>query len=172
MNFATAFPTQTFNPPPKREEMREILLDPQDDWLREFSFYPNYKDNKLVSIKCHYQGKVWQLGRLILHPVPDDKQIDHRSGDVCDHRRDNMRIVTPTQNLTNRRTMSASGYKGVRKHRVDPRWEAYITFQQKFISLGYFDTAEEASYAYDDAARDLHKEYGRYNHPRVGEQQA
>jgi hypothetical protein len=39
-------------------------------------------------------------------------------------------------------------------------------------TVGHFATAEEASYAYDTAAREAQGEFARLNHPREGEQQA
>jgi HNH endonuclease len=83
--------------------------------------------------------------------------IDHINGYKDDNRIGNLRECTNTQNQwnTQRRTL---GLKGAQKLR-NGRWRASILVDDKNQYLGYFDTAEEASAAFYEAARKLHGEF-------------
>jgi hypothetical protein len=80
------------------------------------------------------------------------QQVDHINGNGLDNRRCNLRPTTHALNQANkRRVWSASKYKGVTR-RGGNRWRAYITVAGQFMSLGSFDTPEDAAQAYDMAA--------------------
>ncbi len=89
------------------------------------------------------------MHRLIMD-CPDGMDVDHINGDGLDNRRENLRIVTRSQNLRNRKTFknSKSGFKGVIFNPVNGKWKA-------IINLGTFDTSEEAAKAYDEAIKKL-----------------
>lgn len=56
-------------------------------------------------------------------------------------------------------THNTSGYRGVSWHRALQKWTARINFRGKTYNLGYYDSAEEASAAYQRAKKDLHEKY-------------
>lgn len=89
---------------------------------------------------------------------PEGMLIDHANGDGADNRWVNLRLATPGENSRNRRT--ASEFKGVRQTKSG-RYRAHIT-------LGVFDTAEEAAAAYDHAARLYHGLFAAVNLPEAG----
>jgi hypothetical protein len=72
-----------------------------------------------------------------------------------------MREATFSQNQHNRPKPrnNTSGYKGVSWNTRYQKWEAKIMHERKHIWLGWFDTAEEASQMYADAAHKYHKEF-------------
>ncbi len=115
--------------------------------------------------------KNYRLTRMLLNP-PNDRYIDHINGDTRDNRRENLRIVEKANNQMNMRTPShnTSGYKGVSYSREKQRYRAYISLNNKTKHIGYFDTAEEAARAYDEAARFYFGEFACVNFPREGEQ--
>lgn len=95
-------------------------------------------------------------------------QIEHRNNDGTDDRWDNLRPATQTQNTYNNsiRRDNTSGYKGVHPYRRgnSSRWVAQIGKQH----LGYFNAAEEAARAYDEAAAEAYGEFAFLNfHRRV-----
>lgn len=90
-------------------------------------------------------------------------QIDHINMMRDDNRIANLRLATNSQNTMNRKVQSnsASGFRGVRLHKASGLWHARITANGRAHSLGYWKTPEEASKAYQDAARVHHKEFTR-----------
>lgn len=76
---------------------------------------------------------------------PENCHIDHINGCKTDNRRCNLRIVTPSFNLRNvrRRSNNTSGVNGVARSKSG-KWRAYITVNQKQISLGTYSSIDEA----------------------------
>ena len=99
--------------------------------------------------------------RLAREIVSTSSQLlaDHKNRNTLDNRRGNLREATSRQNAQNRskRRTSESGCKGVVRH--GKKWRARITINGKQIRLGVFLTKEEASKAYENAARVHFGEY-------------
>ena len=102
------------------------------------------------------------LERKLGRPIAKGMVTDHINGDGLDNRRENLREATQLQNMRNLqlRKDNTSRYKGVRKL-ASGRWEARLNEQ----SIGYYDTAEEAGFAYDKTAFEQWGEYAKLNHP-------
>jgi hypothetical protein len=86
--------------------------------------------------------------------------VDHINGVRHDNRWSNLRVVSHRTNIENRKGPNANsktGLLGVHFSRSDNKFKAQITVNYKFVSLGRFDTAEEASKAYMAARRRLHQ---------------
>jgi hypothetical protein len=81
--------------------------------------------------------------------------IDHINGVRDDNRICNLRAVTHKENLRNRHQPShaKSGVVGV--HQIGNRWQARIRVDWKHISIGLFDTKEEAAAARAEYAASL-----------------
>lgn len=90
-------------------------------------------------------------------------EVDHINGDILDNRWENLRIATHSQNGKNRGAPSnnTSGYKGVSFHRKNGKWRAAIHSEGKKYHLGYFNSAELASQAYEEAAKIHHGNFAR-----------
>ena len=69
---------------------------------------------------------------------------DHIDGNRLNNKRENIRFVTQQQNAWNHKDLSTckSGVSGVYKQ--SGRWRAHIFRDGKHISLGMYDTKEEA----------------------------
>jgi hypothetical protein len=104
------------------------------------------------------------LHQLLMQP-PDGMQVDHRNLNGLDCQRNNMRVCTLGQNLSNRlpRTDNKCGFKGVYWFSRDSCWKAEICSNSKTRHLGYFRNIEDAARAYDSAARRLHGDFARTN---------
>jgi hypothetical protein len=87
------------------------------------------------------------------NPKGSDLIVDHMDWDRLNNQRSNLRLVTRSQNNTNKRTQSKSGYRGVGK--VDNKWRAQISVKGNNVILGLFTTAEEAANAYNSKAVEL-----------------
>lgn len=128
---------------------RVILLDDEDyDFVisnnirltiqnagRKHSYarYYIYKNGKRKSVLLH---------RIIMK-CPKNKVIDHINHDTFDNRKSNLRIVTHRTNSCNMKT-NTSGVPGVGYHKATKKWRAYYNKNNKHISLGYYNTKQEA----------------------------
>lgn len=55
-----------------------------------------------------------------------------------------------------KRVDNSSGYRGVYFDKRANRWKAYIGYRRKKISIGYFDTPEDAYRAYKNKVKELY----------------
>lgn len=106
------------------------------------------------------------LHRYIMN-VTEAEEVDHIDKNGLNDQRHNMRVATRTENARYRvvpQTENGSGYRGVRLH--GSRWQAKIQIAPGVrISLGTFETPEEAARAYDAAAKEHHGEFAVLNFP-------
>src|SRR5688572_1565148 len=83
---------------------------------------------KYAVAKLH--GKTTYLHRLIMQ-APAGMEVDHRDGNGLNNRRENLRLVTRTQNLFNphNRRLPQCGYRGVSPE--GKRWVARAQLGRK-----------------------------------------
>ncbi len=103
-------------------------------------------------------GKEYRAHRLawfMTHGAWPPADLDHINHIRSDNRLSNLREATRSENLGNSRMASnnTSGFKGVHLHKASGRWQAYITFNYKRQSLGYFNSPQAAAAAYLEAAK-------------------
>lgn len=136
----------------------EILVSDKD--YKKVSLYRWYLERKKNTnyVKTHslYMGKVrwFYIHQLILGTVAcgHKLQIDHKNHNGVDNRRKNIKIVTHSDNIKNRRKhRGASIYTGVSKH-SNNKWLARININGKQKSIGVFINEIDAAKAYNKAA--------------------
>ena len=83
--------------------------------------------------------------------IPD---IDHKDGDKSNNRIDNLRSATRVQQNGNSTLAkhNTSGHKGVSFRKDRKKWRAFISINDKFVHLGYFDNQSDAIKRYSEAA--------------------
>lgn len=89
---------------------------------------------------------------LELVPAPGQGRwrvsVDHINGDKLDNRRENLRLLSRPQQMTNLadglRSSNTSGHRGVSLIRKSGKWMAHATVDGRSVSLGAFATREEA----------------------------
>lgn len=156
---------------PTIERLRESLrYDPVTGalyWIRKAGNYPpgspagrldpkdGYKSLQIdwVGILCHRVCWALHTGAW------PKEQIDHINGDKSDNRIENLREATHAQNMRNKRGWGKSGVKGVCWIEADQKWRANIGLGRKVIYLGQFDTIEEATAVYIEAADRIQGEF-------------
>ena len=98
--------------------------------------------------------------------IMGEKNIDHRSGDLLDNRKNNLRGCSHQENIFNSRVLgknNTSGYKGVSLGRSGEKWIAQIKINYKNIYLGLFSDKIDAAMAYNNAAVKYFGEFAKIN---------
>ena len=85
------------------------------------------------------------------------RDVDHADGNKAHNAWKNLRVATRAQNNANakRPKNNTSGFKGVSRI-SEKQWRAYITYNKRQISLGYFDCPAAAHFAYLVAAHEYY----------------
>ena len=144
-----------------------VLIDVCDIHLsasRKWRFRRSGGVRSYEYVTANTDAKQLFLHREIMCASPG-QVVDHINEDRLDNRRANLRFVTLTQNMRNRKKHSSgvsSRFKGVCSTK-SRRWKAFIRNGEKQLYLGTFDNESEAAYAYDMASLQLHGEFGRRN---------
>lgn len=77
---------------------------------------------------------------------PGSNMIDHIDCDPSNNRPENLRVATPSQNITNSKVVKAvSGYRGVTWNARNAKWEAAVAHNGRNRYLGIFENIEEAA---------------------------
>lgn len=99
------------------------------------------------------------LSRIIGRELEGHELVDHINGNGLDNRRSNLRLANRQTNTLNtgKRSHNTSGYKGVDFNQN--KWRARIRLNNKEITIGRFDTPEQAHAAYCAKAKELHGEF-------------
>lgn len=170
----------------KLKDGKTIQIDEEDLHLFEgrrtwHSYFDGWNWYVRRSTTVNKKTKMYLLHREIMEITDPKILIDHIDGDGLNNMKSNLRICTHSENKKNRRnksTKNSSMYLGVslkttkykyktkngeEKISVSKRWEARIQHNKKQISIGLFNTEEEAAIAYNNEAVKLHKEFAHIN---------
>lgn len=125
-----------------------VKVDLDDvDRLRSIPWFYNMQSG-------YIQTKKLGLQRFIMS-TPKNKITDHINGDKFDNRKSNLRIVTPLQSQMNTNRIGVGYRKDTKKYR------AYAAQNSKHISLGVYDTYEEACKAREQYEIENYGEFRR-----------
>lgn len=99
---------------------------------------------------------VHRLAFLYMTGAWPKHEVDHIDGDRSNNRWANLREATGSQNKYNTSTRghNTTGFRGVYRTKNGHQFVARIKIGDKRIALGSFDTAEQASEAYEQAAKE------------------
>lgn len=134
------------------------IVDDEDyEYLSQFKWYAG------KSRKTYYaQRGAWidgELKTVKMHHVIMGKKpgfvVDHINGNGLDNRRENLRLVTPRQNLQNRHITRTSQYPGVCWRKDTRKWNAWIRIGKRNVNLGSFNDEYQAFLAYKYAVEQL-----------------
>lgn len=111
-------------------------------------------------------------GKILMHRLlicaVDGLLVDHKNHNTLDNRKDNLRICTRAQNMWNRKkTCGTSLYKGVYFHKKTQKWAACISLNNKSIHLGVYKNECDAAIAYNNAAKNLFKDFAFLNEVKL-----
>jgi len=123
------------------------------------------KGYKLVDISKNGIKKTFTVHRLVALAFlenPDNKQmIDHIDENKSNNNVKNLRWATSKENGCNqgKQINNTSGFKGVSFNKHANKYQASININGKIKYLGVFETAEEASQAYEAKAKVIHGDF-------------
>ena len=126
------------------------------------------RGGKFYARHAWIEDGVWKhvkMHRFILGLGPRRPYVDHKNGNGLDNRRENIRIATHSQNLTNSGGYGRLGFKGVTDK--GSSYVATINRDGERIYLGTYDKAEDAARIYDAAALMVHGEFAWTNYPDI-----
>jgi len=103
--------------------------------------------------KNHFVHNVITL--CYLGEKPQGYQTDHINSIKTDNRLENLQYITPQQNNQKKKTINGRNIKGYFLTKYG-KYRASITVDNKKISLGTYDTEEEARQVYIDAKLKYH----------------
>jgi hypothetical protein len=114
-------------------------------------------------VKGYVNGDIIGLHTYLMNPPPG-YEVDHINNDGEDNRRSNLRIVTRSQNLMNRRAnkKGTSQYIGVYHELYTGRWCAAVKKDGK-IWRQRCNSEIEAAELRDEMAKEWFGEYARLN---------
>ena len=118
-----------------------------------------------VGLIKNKKKKMFKVSRLVaLSFIPNPKNlpiVDHIDQNKSNDHITNLRWCTHLQNQHNVGIMrsNSSGYKGIDFHKDANKFRARILINGKSKYLGHFNTAEEASDAYEAVAKIVHGEF-------------
>ena len=119
----------------------KVLIDKEDVFKINFVKWFAEYDNKLKGyyIRAYERGKSKNRKNLFLHryimDCPDDMVIDHINHDTLDNRKENLRIVSHTENMQNLSLYSTnkSGYKNIYFAKDKKLWICKIQKNKKIV---------------------------------------
>lgn len=145
------------------------LVDERD--FIELNKYKWYADT--AGYACRDTQKGGKRQHLYMHRVilgvQTSMETDHINGNKSDNRRNNLRLVTGTQNSMNRSKTKpgTSQYKGVSlsmpPRQKTTRWAARVKKAGQLVYREHFTSEVAAAKAYDKAAKHYHGKYARLN---------
>ena len=147
---------------------RKAIVDDDDfERINKFKWYSHIGKGYAARGKRKIDGKwkLWYLHWDIIGKPKDGFVMDHINGNILDNRKENLRIVTPSQNKMNSKKykIKTSSFKGVSWDKIKKKWVAQIQVRRKVIHLGRFKIPKSAYLAYCNASLKYHKEFGRIN---------
>jgi hypothetical protein len=150
------------------------IVDPEDyGELAKYKWHTGRSERGLYAVRAvkarrrKTGQKTVSMHWVILKP-PKGKFVDHINPNGLDNRRANLRAVTAQQNMWNMRKRKgncSSKYKGVSWSKSESKWRAMITYNNRWIFIGYFDDEKAAAMAYDARAKELFGDYAAPNLP-------
>lgn len=151
--------------------VHKITLDEQalELYQKHKWTFKNTKHTSYLYRHVYVNGKKYKTNmfhRELLQCTDRKEVIDHINGDGLDNRKNNIRICTQAQNMSNQKKQiraTSSKYKGVKFDKSRNLWHARIKPNSKEIFLGRFDSEHAAAIAYNIAAKKYFGDFANIN---------
>ena len=120
----------------------------------------NEKKRYAIRRKKNTFGSFIFMHRILIN-TPDGMFTDHIDGNGLNNQKNNLRICTKSQNACNRKAgiNNVSGIKGITYDKREKKYRVRIMLNYKDYFLGYYPSIAAAKRIYDDAVKQLHREF-------------
>jgi len=142
-----------------------VLIDNEDfEIISKYKWHNNGCGYAKTSIKINNKWVNVYMPHIILN-IPKNIFIDHIDGNPLNNQKENLRIVTNSQNQMNSKKQknTISKFKGVSWDKGRKRFVACIKLNNKSCSLGRFKSEIDAAKAYNKKAKELYGEFANLN---------
>ncbi len=141
---------------------RAIVDDEDFDYINQWKWCLSTRGYAERSFKLNGKSRIIKMHRLIMN-FP--KEIDHIDNNRLNNQKNNLRIVSRSQNRTNSglRSDNVSGKKGVSLSKPSGKYVAQVQFNKGRAYLGSFENIHHAALAYDLWAKDIYGEFAKTN---------
>lgn len=141
-----------------------IMVDDEDyQHLQEWTW--NYTEGRIARGTTKSGKKIAiPIANEIMHNY--EAMYDHRDRNSCNNQKSNLRECLQSQNCANKGKKKgnySSKYKGVTWNPDTKSWKGYLNFQGRYHYLGLFKTEQEAALAYNEKAKEIHREFAVLN---------
>ena len=139
------------------------LVDDSDfEWLTQWKWHVKQSGPIWYAATNSRPNSEGKRRTIFMHVLIFGSTCDHRNRNGLDNQHINLRSATRTEQSRNRKMFknNSCGSKGVHWHSKLKKWRARIGLDGKRISLGCYESKEEASKAYRDAAAEM---FGEFN---------
>jgi hypothetical protein len=130
------------------------IVDDEDyEYLSQYKWRAqNNGDGKYYAVREQWIGRKAILMHRDIMKCPSSKQVDHIDNNGLNNIKENLRICTSLENSRNRKVRkdSKTGIKGVKYQ--EGKYRTRITVNGIVMELGVYNTVEEASRIYNNAA--------------------
>jgi len=143
------------------------VSDHNFEYINQWNWYALWDDEAQAFYAVRKEGKNPFRKLISMHRVvaktPDGMLCDHRNHDTLDNQDDNLRNVTASQNMINRRVSSNNklGEKCISPWRGGFRVK--VNKDKKLVFCKTFRTIEEAIIARNEAVIQIHGEFAYLN---------
>lgn len=140
----------------------EFCIDIDDiDKVQKYSWY----ESDTGYLMSRINNKIVRMHRLIMNVKDKNVVVDHINHNTLDNRKNNLRIVSSSQNNMNKikQSNNTSGITGISWDKRKKKWRAYIKINSKHSELGLYDNFEDAVNARRDAEERYFGEYSYKN---------
>jgi hypothetical protein len=137
------------------------LVDDEDyGWLMKFK----WSVSREYASRGNGANKKIRMHREIMG-APSSAEVDHINGNTLDNRKSNLRVVTHSENMKNRKLNSNSktGYKGVCYDKLNGMYHVTLRYNGKKVFLGRYKNVVDAALAYNRGALEYFGEFARLN---------
>ena len=122
-----------------------VVDDENYEYLNQFSWYVTSNGYARRTIRRGKKNQYIRMHNEIIG-TQKNKETDHINRNKLDNRKDNLRIVTRSENSLNKdlQKNNTSGYKGISWNKKEKKWYSCIKINEKTVSLGRYKSIQGA----------------------------